>query len=643
MARQICVTGEQWGTMTVSKLISELRRRNVIRMAGLYLVGAWLILQVAETLLPIFHTPDWVLQAMVVLLALGFVPAVVFSWLFELTPEGIKRDAEVTPEQSIASTTGRRMDRLIFAGVLALIAVIAADRYWPRSPTAEGEAASMLAANGSTTRAPAPAAAGNKVAPVVPDPNSIAVLPFVNMSADKENEYFSDGISEELLNALVRVDGLQVASRTSSFAYKGREMSSQAIAGELHVSHLLEGSVRKQGDKVRITAQLIDAVNDRHLWSETYDRDLTDIFAIQSEIANAIATALRGELGAAAATPVQVKAVTDNLPAYELYLKARELFIARSDLRESIRLYEKVVKMDPKFARGWEDLAAVYSIVQGWGIRDRDYMALVDATAKRALELDSTLSMPWAALSMAEMRKRPVKWETAIDLANRSVEANPNNTTALLWRSVSWVYLGYFDKAIADQRRCLELDPAYQNCLRWLSQSLVSAGNLEEAMTAFEQGVANGFVENRASSFVPILIQRGDLLSARLLLKVLGTPPELSKSFVEALQHPGSAHPEAQKVIDRLAANADSTFNSQIGNALAYVWLGEFDLAGNFDDPLNDAVDPWILGPPGWRNSAGFKHKLETWGVVDYWRKHGFPLQCHAVGETDFTCDMVPQ
>jgi adenylate cyclase len=620
-------------------LFAELKRRNVIRMAGLYLVGAWLILQVAETLLPIFHTPDWVLQAMVVLLALGFVPAVVFSWLFELTPEGIKRDAEVTPEQSIASTTGRRMDRLIFAGVLALIAVIAADRYWPRTPPVEADKASVPAAD--TSKAPAASAAGNKTAPVAPDPNSIAVLPFVNMSADKENEYFSDGISEELLNALVRVDGLQVASRTSSFAYKGREMSSQAIAGELHVSHLLEGSVRKQGDKVRITAQLIDAVNDRHLWSETYDRDLTDIFAIQSEIANAIATALRGELGAAATTPVKVKAVTDNLPAYELYLKARELFIARSHLRESIKLYEEVVKMDPKFARGWEDLAALYSIVEGWGIRDRDYMALVEPTAKRALELDSTLSMPWAALSLAEMRKRPFNWDKALDLANRAVDANPNNTTALLWRSVVWNYLGLFDKALTDQRRCLELDPAYQNCLRWVAQSLVSVGHADEALALFEQGVAKGFVENRAAAFVPILIQRGDHLSARFLLKLLGSPPELSGILVDALQNPGGTHPDARPIIERLAADANLPFNSTIGKSLAYVWLGEFDRAGEFDDPLNDLIDPWMPGPPGWRNSAGFKHKLEKWGVVDYWRKHGFPPQCHAVGETDFTCDKV--
>ncbi|MEZ5463602.1 hypothetical protein [Dokdonella sp.] len=624
-------------------LFAELKRRNVIRVAGLYLVGAWLVLQVMETLLPIFDTPAWVLKALVVLLAIGFIPALVFSWLFELTPDGIKRDADVSVTQSIAAKTGQRMDRLIFAGVLALIAVVAADRYWPKGDSDNKSATGETTATAKSDASAQTPAAGTETQPIdsTIQPNSIAVLPFVNMSADKDNEFFSDGISEELLNVLVRVDGLQVASRTSSFAYKGKEMSSQAIARELKVGHLLEGSVRKSGDRLRITAQLIDAVNDRHLWSETYDRDLTDIFAIQSEIATAIATALSTELGDGAKSVVLVKADTENLSAYELYLKARELFIARSDLRESIRLYERVVEMDPNFARGWEGLAAVYCIVQGWGIRDRDYLALVEATAKRALELDSTLSMPWAALSLAEMKNRPVNWEKSIELANRAIEANPNNTTALLWRSVSWVYLGYFDKALADQRRCLELDPAYQNCLRWVSQSLVSEGKQDEAMAAFEQGVANGFVENRASAFVPVLIQRGDLLSARLLLRSLGSPSELTEIFVQALQEPGGVHPDARAIMDRLAADSDSTFQSQIGNALAYVWLGEFDLAGEFDDPLNDAVDPWMPGPPGWRNSAGFKHKLKTWGVPDYWRKHGFPPQCRAVGEDDFTCDNI--
>ena len=256
-------------------------------------------------------------------------------------------------------------------------------------------------------RAPAPVA--QPAAEAKAGGTSIAVLPFVNMSGDKDNEYFSDGISEELLNVLVRVDGLGVASRTSSFAYKGSPLGTAAIAEALKVNHVLEGSVRKSGNHVRITAQLIDAVDDRHLWSETYDRELTDIFAIQEEIANSIVDALRDELGTAqsATSVVTVRADTENLEAYELYLKARELFIARRELPESIRLFEQVTQMDPGFARGWEGLAAVYAVANSWGIDDRDYDALAKSAAERALQLDPALSMPWAALATAEQRSGP--------------------------------------------------------------------------------------------------------------------------------------------------------------------------------------------------------------------------------------------
>src|SRR5207342_3319718 len=240
------------------------------------------------------------------------------------------------------------------------------------------------------------------VAPAPPKelPRSIAVLPFVNMSSDAGNEAFADGISEELLNVLVKVPGLGVASRTSSFAFKGKEMAATEIARELKVSYILEGSVRKAGDKVRITAQLIDAVHDRHLWSETYDRELSDIFAVQGEIANAIVSALRGSLEKTkVATVVQVRADTDNMQAYELYLKARENFIARRDLDKTADMFQRVVQMDPKFARGWEGLAATASVAPSWGFKDRDYMALAAEAAEKALVLDPKLSMPWAVRS----------------------------------------------------------------------------------------------------------------------------------------------------------------------------------------------------------------------------------------------------
>lgn len=219
------------------KLLAELKRRNVIRMAGLYLVGAWLIVQIAETLLPIFHTPDWVLQALVVLLALGLLPALVFSWIYELTPDGLQRDTGAAAEPAIAASTARRMDRLFFAGLVVLIGLIAADRFWPRQaptplPAAQENPASALPA---PTDASAETTSANAT-----DRRSIAVLPFVNMSSDPENEYFADGISEELLNILAGIDGLKVASRTSAFSFKGKDTPIPEIARQLDVHHVLE-------------------------------------------------------------------------------------------------------------------------------------------------------------------------------------------------------------------------------------------------------------------------------------------------------------------------------------------------------------------------------------------------------------------
>lgn len=237
------------------------------------------------------------------------------------------------------------------------------------------------------------------------------------------------------------------------------------------------------------------------------------------------------------------------------------------------------------------------------------------------------------------MRNRPVDWDKALDFANRAVKADPNNATALLWRSVAWIYLGYFDKAMADQKRCLAVDPAYLNCTRWLAQSLVSMGNEQAALQAFEDGVTHGFINNRAAALVPVLVKRGDLLSARLLMGSMKVPPELAELLIVSFQAPGRVPPNATAVMDRVSADPDSEFTSQVGQSLAYMWLGDFDQAGAIDDPLNDNVDAWMTGQPDWRNSAGFKRKLDGLGVPVYWRKHGFPPQCRAVGSNDFTCD----
>ncbi len=613
--------------------IAELKRRNVIRMAGLYLVGAWLLTQVAATLLPVFDAPGWAMKTIVGILILGFIPALVFSWVFEMTPDGLKRDDEITPEQSIAPQTARRMERMIIVLFSAALIFFVFDKF-VLAPKRE-------VALVSETKKSVEAVAKSEATQKARD-NSIAVLPFVNMSEDKGNQYFSDGISEELLNVLVRVDDLSVASRTSSFAYRDKQMSSSAIAKELNVGHILEGSVRKFGNKVRITAQLIDASDDRHIWSKTYDRELTDIFAIQDEIANAIVLALRGSLAdARKSSEVVVKADTSNMQAYDKYLKARELFIARSDLKESVRLFEEVVEMDPNFARGWEGLAAVTAVVESWGIIDRDYNAMVVPAAERALQLDPSLSMPYAALAMAKQNEKTVDWAKSLELSARALQADPKNATAYLWRSIAWLNLGFFDKAIADQDSCLRVDPAYKNCTRWKAQSYIYLGDDEKAMALFEQGVASGFVTNRANSFVPSMVRRGNTLAARLILKDINVSPELSNILITELANPGASKTDAKSIVEKYADGNTKTSGVDLSVRIVYLWLGDFDaVAENVGDGTNsnDEILAWEPARPEWRNSAGFKRLLQKMGVVDYWRKQGFAPHCRPVGKDDFIC-----
>jgi TolB-like protein len=614
--------------------INELKRRNVIRMAGLYLVAAWLLTQVAATLLPVFEAPGWVMKTIVGIMSVGFIPAMIFAWIFELTPDGLKRDTDVAPSESIAPQTAQKMNRLILALLVLAVVYFGFDKF-VLAPKRE---AALVTETTQTVQEVAKTEAINKARD-----NSIAVLPFVNMSEDKDNQYFSDGISEELLNVLVRVDDLSVASRTSSFAYRDKKMASTAIAKELNVGHILEGSVRKSGNKVRITAQLIDASNDRHVWSETYDRELTDIFAIQDEIANAIVVALRGSLADdKGQAVVKVKVDTTNMKAYEIYLKARELFIARSDLAESVRLFEQVVQMDPNFARGWEGLAAVTAVVESWGIVDRDYNAMVAPAAERALKLDPSLSMPWAALAMAEQNERNIDWARSLELSAKAIQADPKNATAYLWRSIAWLNLGFFDKAIADQDSCIRVDPAYKNCTRWKAQSYIYLGNDSKAMTLFEEGVASGFVTNRANSFVPSMVRSGNTLAARLILKDINVAPEFANILIKELADPGASKIDARAIVAKYGADNTKSSGVDLSVRIVYLWLGDFDAVAEHvgeGDNSNDEILAWEPARTAWRNSPGFKRVLRKMGVLNYWQKHGYPPHCRAVGASDFTCD----
>jgi len=589
-------------------LWEQLRRRKVVQWAIAYVAAGWGLLQGLGYVGTAFHWPEQLQRFAIVAFFAGLPIALVVAWY-----HGDRG------RQKVGGTE--------FAILIALLLLGGGMFWWVgRMPVA------APGQGGAATPVTGPGVAA-ETGP------SIAVLPFVNMSQDKDNEFFSDGISEELLNVLVRVKGLGVASRTSSFVYKGSRLGTADIARALKVNHVLEGSVRKSGNRVRITAQLIDAANDRHLWSETYDRELTDIFAIQDEIANAIVNALRAQLGAAGKdAAVTVRADTENLAAYQIYLKARELFIARSDLRESIRLFEKVTQMDPGFARGFEGLAAVCSVAPSWGIDDRDYSAIATQAADRALELDPTLSMPWAALANVGQGRLPVDWAANIDMLGRAIAADPRNSTAYLWRSIAWINLGFFDRAIADQDRCLQIDPQYQNCIRWKALALLYWGRTDPAMALFEQGVAAGFTGNHEASFVPRLLQRGDRVGATLLLQQLVDSREQASILLKAAEHPGPVEPADAAILDRAIADSDSKYNVNIGAATTYQWLGEYDRIASYGD-LAAQVTQWEPGFPGFLNSLGFKAVLERLGVPKYWREHGYPPQCRAVGAQGYTCN----
>ena len=309
---------------------------------------------------------------------------------------------------------------------------------------------------------------------------------------------------------------------------------------------------------------------------------MTDIFVIQEEIANAIVDALRDELGPARATAstVTVRADTKNVKAYELYLKARELFIARKDLAESIRLLEKVTQMDPQFARGWELLAAVSSVAPSWDVKDRDYYAMAQVAARRALELDPALSMPWAALATAAGASMPVDWAANFELLDRAIAADARNSSAFLWRGINWIYLGFFERALADFDRCLELEPNYQNALRHKALALLWSGKTDQAFDLFERGVAQGFVNSRAENFVGPLVARGNLLAAQLLLQIMGFSPQARGILIESLRTPGPLRKDYATTIQDYLANPDNAGLRSISASHPFLWLGDFDKVG---------------------------------------------------------------
>jgi TolB-like protein len=597
-------------------LFEELKRRNVIRIAILYLVSSWVLLQLTDVLSSLLNVPDFTGSIVILLLVLGFFPALIFAWVYEMTPEGLKREADIDRSESKTPETGKKINVVIVVLLVVAISGLIADRLIPEAGVAED-----------------PVLAESPEAPI--DDLSIAVLPFADLSPTGDQAYFTDGLSEELLNLLVRVDDLHVASRTSAFAYRGSTLSIPEIATALRVGHILEGSVRKDGDRIRITAQLIEAETDRHLWSENFDRELVDIFAIQDEIANAIVRELTGKLGVGAERAISVEAATENLDAYEMYLTARELFLKRTELPESIRLFRQAIELDPSFARAWEGLAAVEAVGNDWIPDGIDHDPLAKEAAEKALSLDPDLSMPLAVLGSIAM-SADYDYISSIDYMNAAIEKDPKNTTAWLWLGIRQYTLGFFQDALKSLRTCLSIDPGYLNCRQHLAHAYLVMGDADTALKLNEVAMEHVF-DSISEAFIPEYVRRGHRnLAIRIADNRLGSVGAPAVEIIRALENPGGDNSAGYA---RLKDWEKQTRSGQtIARAIPYSWI-YFGVWDEFAErPGQYPYMYWHPDAGEFRKTDISKTVIRESGVLAYWQERGFPPQCRPVGKDDFEC-----
>ncbi len=457
----LALAANYFGGQDVS-VFEELKRRNVFRVGVAYAIVSWVVLQIIDVVSPIFELPVWAPKLVFVILAVGALPALIFAWAFEMTPEGLKKEADVDRSKSTVGTTGRKLNYVIVAALVLAVTLLLVERQ---------------------TMVPGEPVAATDVAGETDEASSIAVLPFVNMTSDPEQEYFSDGISEEILNSLAAVRELKVAGRTSSFAFKGRNEDLRLIGDALGVSHILEGSVRKSGAQVRITAQLIQADNGFHLWSETYDRELVDVFAIQDEIAGEILTQLKLKL--LGNEEVIAEADRTSPEAYELYLRARQRIYGRvgSEIETAVNELDEVIKLDPQYAPAYAQRGIATMLLS-----EEQYGSLPDTEASRrgkrfvdqALALNPNLAYGWAGRGLY-LSDDPATAEDAIDALMKALEINPNLIDASNWLNNTLRDVGDMSGALGVISELVERDPFYRPAFGNALQQFNSFGQTEKA------------------------------------------------------------------------------------------------------------------------------------------------------------------
>jgi len=581
----------------LKKLLAEMRRRNVFRVAGTYTVVSWIMVQIASITTTSFGAPDWVMKMIIVTLLIGFPVAIVLAWAFEMTPEGVKLTETVSENDSIAAQTARKLDLAILAGILIVAALM---MYSFVSPTKLSSETVLTDAVNDTPPQTAAArsvtlndnSSDSQSAIFDNGEQSIAVLPFADYSPDKDQDYFAKGISEELLNVLARINGLRVASRTSAFAFNQQDKSIREISQALNVAHVLEGSIRKAGDTLRITAQLINTSTDHHVWSETYDRPLSaqSIFDIQDEIAAAIVKELKGRLSF---QPSGAEGRTVSLEAYELYLKGLENANKRlpEPLNQAIQNFKDAIALDPNFPQAYSGLADSYMFSYIYGGQDRDtVMREARQDIDRALALSPNSAEALTSAAMYElMFDDGVDASKAINFASKAIKANPNYSVAHHRLGQAYAREANYEAGLKAFEKARELDPLSASILNNVARLQRLTGDWKGAKATSLDNMR--WNPNQPAGYIAAAVidfDQGNFANSHSLAKdAQALNPEdptpnllLQESYLKARMFA-----EAQAVNVNEAVYAGSNINAK---TIAYIEAGNFQSARDLIVQIED-------------------------------------------------------
>jgi TolB-like protein len=603
------------------KYFDELKRRNVLRVGAAYAVVGWFVIEVVDTIAPRMAMPEWVPGFFIIAVLIGFPIVLLFSWAFEMTPEGLKRTAEVDVEDSITSTTGQRINYVIIA---ALAAVVLFQQF----------------ASSVSVLAPFSADADDE------EPITIAVLPFADLSADGDQEYLGDGVAEEILNVLAGIDGLKVISRTSAFAFKGEALSIPEIAAALGASHVVEGSVRKQGARVRITGQLIEVADDSHLWSEIYESGVSDIFRLQDEIANKISAALSMRLGLA--LPMVERETPDwDIAAYELYLRARQMVLARTDTEAAIRLLETALQLEPEFADAWAEKGAALALTaytQAMAGETEAYATYDEAwlAASRAAELDP--GQPLAPAVQGLVRLSQWRFIESRVLLERALSQQNPSDYAGLWMAILQSQTGDAEQALATLEAGLASSPTAPNLLRWRDRILAYLGRWQEVWDHRESASVINMLDTERLRQVAGL-KLGEVSVEEFLDWVETALPDMQdeqRALVDVLA-PAVAQgtvPDLgqEKMIDvaSFRTSGDLWFASGADASARMEALAERILKA---PNLNELTDFWTSGSKDFRARPETLQLLREIGLPAYWDLYGWPDMCRRLDINNFVCE----